>query len=359
MKAMIWPAGDVNDATSQYRLYLPGQALKEQGADVVVDTAGPTLAWDREWHGPEPPPDARIMALAKKPDADTIIMQRPGRRWWADVIPFLQEAGCRVVVDVDDLFTKIHQKNIALGAYDPKLREHSNYQWIAEACRRADLVTCTTPALLSHYGFGHGMVIPNFVPRGYLGLHAEKMRETAGWTGSTATHPEDLQVTRGAIGRVIADRGWRFHVVGTGVGVKDALELKDEPSNTGEWVPFGEYPGRMAEISLGIVPLADSPFNKAKSALKMMEFASLGVPVVASATPDNQRMAAEGVGVTVGHPSHWRKTFSKLVSNPAYREDLAGRSRERMAEFTYENQCWRWGFAWGLDRERIKAAAGR
>src|SRR5215472_7766299 len=111
-KTIIWPAGLEDDAVSQYRLFLPAAALVEQGADVEVDMTGPLIVWNREWHG-APPPDARALALANKPEADTVVMQRPARRWWADIIPMLQQLGIRVVVDVDDDFHAIAKSHAA------------------------------------------------------------------------------------------------------------------------------------------------------------------------------------------------------------------------------------------------------
>jgi hypothetical protein len=263
MKVLIWPAGDENDGTSQYRLRMPAAALVDQGADVEIDSDGPSVGWSHRFNGWPPPATVRVVQLMKRPEADTVVMQRSHLRWWSDVIPMLQAEGIRVVIDIDDHFSKIHQANVAHAGYDPTKRDHANFQWVAEACRRADLVTCTTKTLLDAYGFGHGLIIPNLVPERYLRVKADQRPETAGWTGSTDTHPEDLQVTRGAIGQVLANNGWGFHVVGTGVGVQKCLGLKEEPTTTG-WVPFNQYIHRMAEISLGVVPLQDSEFNRAK-----------------------------------------------------------------------------------------------
>jgi glycosyltransferase involved in cell wall biosynthesis len=352
-KVVFWAFGDTNDASSQYRARLVALALLSQGCtdEFVFDGPGPIVGWNHKWDSPQPPPTARIMAL-QTPDYDIAVISRPARRWWADVIPFLQRAGVRVVVDVDDLFDRIHPKNRAYSAYDPNRDMLANHQWCEEACKRADLVTCTTPALQRRYGYGHSVVLPNLVPEFYLGIDGMQRSATLGWTGSVHTHPEDLQATKGAVPQVLDNNGWSFHVVGEGEKVQEALGLREEPSRTG-LVAFGDYGEAMAEISVGIVPLADTEFNRAKSCLKMIEFAALGVPVVATATPDNERMAKLGVGRVVTHPHHWLKTLNRLVTNRDFREELAGHSREAMKKHTYEAQCDRWSFAWGLERTRI------
>lgn len=356
-RVQIWlpgtllPDGTSNDGCTEYRLLGPARPLIAQGMDVVPTDVGPTVLWSHDWDEyykmgyRQPPEGVTVMGLAQRPDADVVVLQRPGRRHWAEIIPMLQKLGIRVVVDVDDLFDRIDKENTSHGDYDPNKRDSHNLKWIDLACRRADLVTVTTPALLDRYGYGHGMVLPNMVPDRYLSFASEPLENTVGWTGTVDTHPTDLQVTRGAVGKALDAAGWSFHHVGTGVGIKDALGLSREPTATG-WVPFSDYAHRMAEIGVGIVPLADTKFNQAKSCLKVAEFAALGVPVISTATYDNDRMRKLGVGVTVKHPSQWSRALQRMLGDRDYREQIAGRSREIMAEHTYERNAHLWWTAW-------------
>ena len=93
-----------------------------------------------------------------------------------------------------------------------------NRDWIREAAKRADVVTVTTPSLLKRYGFGHGVVIPNFGAESYLTVVPEVRRQAVGWGGSVGTHPGDLDVTKGAISQALSGTEWGFHVIGTGAG---------------------------------------------------------------------------------------------------------------------------------------------
>lgn len=258
----MWPAGGENDATSQYRLLQPAKALIAQGADVEISYRGPTVYWSKSWKGlPEPPAWVEVLGC-EKPEADVVVIQRPARRWWADVTPHLQAHGVKVVVDVDDRFDRIHKRNVAYAGYNPKTRQNAHdADWVDRACRLADLVTCSTPALVQRYGYGHGVVLPNLVPEGYLWIFGDKRPNTVGWTGSVDTHPGDLEVTGGALRSIPAD--WSLHVIGTGVKVREALGYRGDMTASG-WVPFSEYPEKYAELELAIVPLKESPFNDAK-----------------------------------------------------------------------------------------------
>lgn len=324
----------------------PARVLADQGADVVVSHTGPTVVWDREWTG-VPPPEARALAVARKPHCDVIVLQRPMRRWFADIIPMLQKLGLKVIVDVDDLFDSIDRQHAAFEGVNPTKHPHHNHEWVKEACRRADLVTCTTPLLAKRYGFDHVKILPNYVPESFLTTERTVLEKTVGWTGTVESHPKDLLATRGAVASALKDTGWNFHVVGTGKLAQETLDLPEPPSVTG-LVPYADYPAAMAAIEVGVVPLAQSEFNEAKSALKMMEFAALGVPVLATATYDNSRMYAAGIGNIVKHPSHWYKRLHKLITDEAYREDLAGKGKEVMQQYTYEKNAHRWADAWGI-----------
>lgn len=266
-------------------------------------------------------------------DADVVVLQRPAHQWQLDAIRVMQAQGVRVVLDMDDDFTCLHPSNPA--------KQAGTAEMMAKACQLADLVTVSTPALARRYGsHGRVVVLPNCVPGWYLDVDAAKDRGV-GWSGSVHTHPDDLEVTRGAVGRTVSD----FHVIGTGEGVKRGLGLRDEPSMTG-WVPLEAYPREVARLTVGLVPLVDTQFNRAKSALKMAEYASLGVVPVVSPTPDNLRLHADGVGLVAKRPRDWQRHLRTLLHDDGLRADMAARGRELMAAHTVEANIWRWEQAW-------------
>jgi glycosyltransferase involved in cell wall biosynthesis len=206
-------------------------------------------------------------------------------------------------------------------------------------------------------------VLPNLVPERYLrvtkpvvGISGDV---TVGWGGTVATHPGDLCVTGGRVARAVTETGARFRVIGDGVRVRRDLDLADEPDVAG-WVPLDDWPAALATIDVGIVPLAPTPFNAAKSALKMLEFASVGVPVVSSPTPDNLRLAKLGIGLLAESPTEWEALTGALIRDPLA---TAASSRREAAKQTYEAHAGRWWDAWTQARSnadvrlREKAAA--
>ena len=351
---------------------------------MVIDPLGPKFQWwapegHVKWDGGRIPNNHQFRGMEPY-ETDVLVIQRPTLQFWVQGIPLLQAQGIRVVVDVDDLVDDVHRRNVAAPALrgEGPYGEREHARFVDEACKLADLVTVTTPALLERYGHGHGIVLPNLVPEAYLSVFGLKQPETVGWSGVLGVHPVDLQATGGGVGAAIG-APWRFHVIGspfseleskvlaaakvapevtirdlgTDIGVRKALGLHCPLSATG-YVPFAEYPMALAELEIGIVPLTDSAFNRSKSALKSAEMSSLGVPVVMSPTPDNLRLHKLGIGLVAESRGQWKRHVERLIASASMRYEMGEAAREIMAGQTYEGNCWRWHEAWtGQAKERV------
>jgi glycosyltransferase involved in cell wall biosynthesis len=361
MRVIVHPAD--RHGCGSYRLIFPTEALIAQGYNVALEQDTTYRAqWQPCVFGD------RIIGLDEDVEADVVVLQRPMHRNRVELIDALQAQGVAVVVEIDDDFHSIHRRNAAWLASSPLENPDANRDWLMRACKRADLVTVTTPALAKRYGaHGRVAVLPNYIPAKYLTCepaaytdeYLERLTGTvAGWTGSVATHPDDLEATGGAIPDALTLTGARFHVVGTGMKVAQCLGLTEKPTSTG-WVPIEAYPEAIRQIDVGIVPLAAHPFNEAKSALKMSEFAALGVPPIVTPTTDNRRMNAAGIGFLASTPADWYELTSRLLSDVVLREEMSIQGREIMASFTYEGNAWRWFEAWSraLSHRRGTVAA--
>ena len=351
MRVAVWPVNYTG--CGHFRQLWPGRAIRRAGlAEVIEDAHGPPCSWSASWEGLDyPPPEVELVAVGDY-DADVVVVQRPALRQRVDVIPHLQAQGITVVVDVDDRFDAIPESNVAWDSYQGL---GTNAENVDRACRLADVVTASTPSLVRRYGYGKGRLARNLVPESYLSVTTSQTRDSVGWAGQVGTHPGDLESTGGRIARTVERFGWHFHVVGSGEGVREALGLRGRLAVFG-WQPFSDYPAAMASLEVGVVPLCASRFNAGKSWLKMSEFAALGVPVVASETPENVELHRSGVGVLAGSPAQWERRLRQLLASPAYRADLAGRGREAMRSLTYEAHALDWFQAWSPSRATVPAA---
>lgn len=335
MKAIVYPSD--RGGCGNYRLRWPGLALAAQGYDVVVSEKMPRVLMS----GTEV---QQVLPI----DADIVVFQRPCRRQIVDALRLIQNQGIKVVIDWDDDLTAIHPSNSAYGAYNYNTQD-MHWRYGSTAAQLADANVVTTPRLQEVYG---GIIVPNHIPERYLDVKKPDTGEivTVGWAGFVATHPDDLYITHGAIQAALAaTKGQsRFLALGDPKAF-GALGVRDKAPST--WLPgvnISQYPEFLAQLDIGIVPLADTPFNQAKSWLKSLEYASLGIAPVVSPTVDNLRMVELGGAVAANGPKEWTSEVTKLIKDEGRRQELSAKAREVASAWTIEGNTHKWATAWGL-----------
>lgn len=328
-----------------YRLIWPAAALQAQGHTVrIIDPQqrGNHLRAHTDTSG-------RIVDVGYPPDADVIVLQRITHIHLIRAIELMRERGVAVVVDMDDDLAAIPSENPAFQAMHPRFGVAREHSWLntQRVCEVASLVTVSTDALLTRYApHGRGRVLRNCVPAGYLRIeHVDS--EVVGWGGSVHSHPGDLQVVGTAVAQLTRE-GVRFRTVGPEEGIREALQLDSDDSfeATGPQALLTEWPRALATLGIGIAPLADTRFNAAKSWLKPLEKAAVGVPSVMSPRAEYRRISDLGIGVLARKPKDWLRELRRLTTDDVRRRELSARAREVAATLTIEGNAWRWAEAW-------------
>lgn len=294
--------------------------------------------------------------------ADTVVIQRPMHKQLMPIVQALQARGVAIVVEIDDLYAALGANNAAFYQTHPRLKGDTNFNRLGEFSRIADLVTCTTPALAQRYApHGRVRIIPNYVPQNYLNIpKPQNDHVVVGWAGSLAFHAGDLDVCGMGVAEAVRNTGARYLAFGDEAQAK-VLRLSEYDHQPG--VPIEQYPTELARIDVGIVPLADTAFNRAKSALKLMEFSSVGAVVCCSPTPDNVRMINEHglVASVCAKPKDWRRAITYWATHPDERAAAAAHNKAVLADLTYEKNACRWVDAWheaaDIARQRAQQAA--
>lgn len=362
MKIKVYPA-DLYGC-GHFRLIWPVEALRAAGLPegTVIEVRPPT---DRDL---KLRMEGERVAEVVDADPDAVyVFQRLTHSWMAQAVPLLRAAGAAVVVDVDDDLGSIHPRNPAYhamhprrhGKWDQAAREVNRHSWLnlAQACRDATLVTVSTPALLERYAsHGRGHVLYNYLPETYYGVPHEDS-DVIGWPAALQSHPDDPSAVGGAIARLAVLRS-DFRVVSEPSGTGAAFGLREDPQGLSAPAPLGEWPQRVAELGIGIAPLADTRFNACKSWLKPLEMSALGVPWVGSPRAEYERLHRYGAGALAGTPNRWYKELHRLRASRALRDERAGAGREVAEMFRLKDHAWRWMEAWGrADRSRTGQAA--
>jgi len=198
---------------------------------------------------------------------------------------------------------------------------------------------------------GRGHVLPNYLPDYYFGIERVDS-DVIGWPGSFHSHPNDPEVVGGAVARLV-DEGASFVMRGDPTGAGKALGLAADPP--GGAVPIEEWPRAVAELGVGIAPLADTKFNAAKSALKVIEMSACGVPWVASPRAEYRRIHAMGAGILADRPRVWYRELKRLRESAALRQELSQAGRRVAEQLRLSRNAWRWQEAWSRAYELQQA----
>lgn len=343
-RVLIFPAD--NTACGHYRLTWPAEVLMTHGWEITVvmpSERGSRLqvSYDTDENGVRTPTEVFFPS-----GYDVIVLQRVSNEMLAKSVPLIRAKGVAVVVDIDDDLSNLHPSNPAFDTFHPTWTnpEHS-WRNTLRACEAATLVQVSTPALVQRYGRkGNARVVRNCVPQRYLDIPHED-NDVVVWPASLHSHMNDADALGASISRLMHD-GYAYGHMGDNVHrVKKVLSLPDVPIDYGN-PDLGDWPFQLARVGIGIAPLADTTFNRAKSWLKPLELASLGVPVVMSPRDEYRLIHQRGVGVLAKNPGDWYKKVRALIENADYRQAMSQTGREEVANFTYEKQAWRWGEVW-------------
>jgi glycosyltransferase involved in cell wall biosynthesis len=171
------------------------------------------------------------------------------------------------------------------------------------------------------------MVIPNFLRDGVTRpIERPRRNEVViGWVAARE-HKADVRRTPivKALRRLLADYP-QTRVETAGV----RLPLPADRYRHYSWVLVGRLPRLFSHWDIGIAPLSDTPFNRARSNVKLKEYAATGLPWVASPVGPYLDMLEEQGGWLVSD-DEWYDALAELVEEPQTREEL-GRFGARWA----------------------------
>jgi hypothetical protein len=161
------------------------------------------------------------------------------------------------------------------------------------------------------------------------------------WYGYPNVHGIDLEWIAPELRKLIADTDARFHTVGD-EDTPRLLGLDLERCEAVGPSPPGALYWHLARTSIGIVPLADHPFNDAKSPTKGSEFAALGVPFVAADRQPYRDMAERMPIRLAATPKDMCAQVRELIEDPELRARESEALRVAARSMTLEANIGEW-----------------
>jgi len=274
--------------------------------------------------------DGHAVSPAVIEAADLILIQRffPGPAT-ASLLDAAFASGKPVVYDTDDDFEATPPDHPFFPHLAPLL------PYIRDIIARAACVTVSTPVLAGVYAGRARLVrvLPNFLPDALWRFAAPPKRPVAaiGFAG-TPTHAADLARLAPALGALARQPDFTGRFVFFGCPTPPGF-----PTGTTA-IPFAAdyaaYAARLPRLglSVGLAPLADTPFNRVKSAVKWQEYTAAGAASVCADLPPYREVVEDGrTGLLVGPtPGDWAQAVARLAADAGLRRRLALQARETL-----------------------------
>jgi len=238
-----------------------------------------------------------------------------------------KQQGMTLIYDNDDDMRAVPSNNQAARDYKGFSGDRALRQ-IKRLVQMADLSIATTPQIADRfreYGAEHVQVIENYSPDAALEASAPANGATvvAGWMAGNEHHVDiERMPLREQFERLLdAYPQLVIETVGCSMG------MRHERYRLDPHVDFFDLPRKLAQWDIGLAPIADIPFNHARSNIKVKEYAILGRPWLASPVGPYASLG-EREGGRLVREHEWVDAIGRLVEKPRERRKLAKRARK-------------------------------
>ena len=294
----------------------------------------------------------RPESVQKALEADVMLLPRVANEEWLKIMSDWKNIGKKVVVDFDDDIFNVspfspHYEDHGIESYtstkngiEVKLWEtgvnlnveqnKKSLDIIKKALRLADMVTTTTPILANVYKkYNDNVVIlPNCIDLDLWKPLDLKFSDEIRlfWAGGSSHYEDWMMMTE--VLPVIMDKYPQVKLVFLGLWDFAFRDIAPERVERHDWVHMSAYPYKVASLNptIGMIPLVNNQFNKAKSPIKWIEMASLEVPCVTSLVSPYKEIGTphNGVFIENNSPNGWVKGLSLLIEDSILRSKMGG-----------------------------------
>jgi glycosyltransferase involved in cell wall biosynthesis len=242
----------------------------------------------------------------------------------------------RLVLDIDDDLFHVDPANTKAFEF---FGRPDTCRRLEENLRVADMVTVSTEPLavqMRQYN-DNVVVVGNYVDAAVLNYpRPEWDGLTVGWAGS-ATHAGDFAAVSPWLREFYRSRpAVRWHSFGhdygpmTGATRRRFTKWRDIVEDQGAYCASMRW-------DIGIAPLADTVFNRAKSDLKAREYMAAGIPAVYSQVAPYAATVRHGeTGFLASTRKEWLEALGALANDPDLRERMGKQAWEQAADFTIQ-----------------------
>jgi glycosyltransferase involved in cell wall biosynthesis len=216
---------------------------------------------------------------------------------------------------------------------------------ITHCLQVADLVTVSTEPLADRMRQinPNVVVLQNRIDEHVLKLKRPRRdRLTIGWAGGGSHFNDIKECARGLHQILRRNPDVEGHFIGA-----DFRRLIDQPIRFTPWCESTIDYYRLIDFDIGLAPLLSTRFAETKSHIKALEYAALGIPVVASDCAPYRDFVIDGVtGWLVRREHEWASRLRDLINDESMRTEMGVKARELAAEWTIQRGWIEWETAY-------------
>lgn len=334
---------------ARYRVHQYIPHLRRIGIECVVSPSAPPKYYALQaWHrwagarsrtfsrlshllGPAAMVPGRSLDLARATTADVVVFQR-------DLLPtyppFLELAFASIAPTVFDIDDAVHLRP---PGTTPLARLTHDPQKIPRIMRHASMTLAGSQALLS-YAVQHtqeAVYLPTTVDTDRYRPTEDHGSElpTVLWTGTSSNLPQ-LEALGPVLARLSRSRAFVLRVI------------CDQPPHLPADLTVDHRPWRLDRelhdlegASVGLMPLEDTEWNRAKCAMKLLIYGALGLPSVASPVGANVEVLRPGTGLLASTPTDWFDALDRLLRDSEARREM-GRAARINVRDQWSTEVW-------------------
>lgn len=288
----------------------------------------------------------RLVHLAGVASYDVVVMQRelfPYGPPWMERRLF--RSARAVIFDLDDAL------HLPPAHFHDRAHRLHDFAKATEIARRARAVVVSIAALEEWARGISGEVvrIPTAVDTERFhpleagepshGQRADDTTLVVGWTG-TAGNLSHLESIRPALAAASREVPFVLRIVGES---PPAEEWREPRTEFVRW-SLDEEAREVARFDVGLMPLIDSEYARAKAGYKALVYMACGVPALISPVGTNREILTDGTeGFFASTEEEWRARLVQLLRDPALRRRMGPAARARVvAERSIEAVFPRW-----------------
>jgi glycosyltransferase involved in cell wall biosynthesis len=161
----------------------------------------------------------------------------------------------------------------------------------------------------------------------YRPLPRTRKELVIGWIGSP-TNWENVRPVLPVLREICAETNAKFRAIGAGVRAErdrfPGMELV-------KWTERSEV-SEVQKFDIGIMPLVNAPFERGKSAYKLVQYMACAIPAIASSVGANNSVLSNGCGILANSLTDWSRALRTLLANENLRRELGEHGRVRAVE---------------------------